>query len=323
MKKKIKGVFLMARRKTGSLYHQTKRELKKLDCIGQSKHQAKKIYRAECKARGEIWNPAKARGIHSIATMRGYEQTAKEFTTWMKVHHPAVKNINQIEREHMKSYLLHRQERGLSAWTTSKDMAALNKIFDANLTKREVGLRERSYHDTTRSRAERTHDNEVNRANYQAQIDIASAFGLRRESICGGQYQLKDVSIYKLASDDKLYAAVIEKGGRYRVAPCLRSHQKHLETRYPQIGVKDSHMEKESFKTAYMASENVLFNKYPHRIDNHELRHQYARELYEELVEQKGHDDANYRGYDKKILEYVSEALGHSRPSVVVEYYLR
>lgn len=111
----------------------------------------------------------------------------------------------------MKSYLLHRQEQGLSAWTTSKDMPALNKIFDTNLTKREIGLRERSYNDTTRLRVENMHDNEVNRANYQAQIDIASAFGLRRESICGGHYQLKDVSIYKLASDDKLYAAVIEK----------------------------------------------------------------------------------------------------------------
>ena len=316
-------MYLMARRKTGSLYHQAKRELKKLDCIGQSKHEAKEIYRAECEARGEKWNPAKAKGIHSIATMRAYEQTAKEFTTWVKANHPAVKNINQIEPEHMKSYLLHRQEQGLSAWTTSKDMAALNKIFDTNLTKREIGLRERSYNDTTRSRAERMHDNEVNRANYQAQIDIASAFGLRRESICGGQYQLKDVSIYKLASDDKLYAAVIEKGGRYRVAPCLKNHQKHLETRYPQIEVKDKHMDKEGFKAIYKASENVLFEKYPHRIDNHELRHQYARELYQELVERKGYADANYRGYDEQILRVVSKALGHSRPSVVVEHYLR
>ena len=313
----------MARRKSGSLYHQAKRELQKLDRIGQSKHEAKKEYRAECEARGEVWNPAQAKGIHSLATMRAYEQTAREFTAWVKTNHPDVKKLEQVEREHMRSYLLHRQEQGLSAWTTSKDMAALNKIFDAGLTKNEVGLRERSYRDTTRSRVERTHDNEINRANYQAQIDVASAFGLRRESICGGQYQLKDVSLYKHADDGRVYAAVIEKGGRYRVAPCLASHQQRIEAQYPQIEVRDDHMSKDAFKTAYTASGEVLFDRYPHRIDNHELRHQYARELYNELVEQKGHDDANYRGFDKQILRDVSEALGHSRISVVVEHYLR
>lgn len=313
----------MARRKSGSLYHQMKRELQKLDRIGQSKHEAKQAYRVECEAKGERWNPAQAKGIHSIATMTAYEQTSREFSTWLKESHPEVRKTNQVEREHMKSYLLYRQEQGLSAWTTSKDMAALNKIFDAGLTKQEIGLRERSYHDTTRSRVERTHDSEINRSNYQKQIDFASAFGLRRESIVGGSYQVKDLSLYKNENDGKLYTAVIEKGGRYRVAPCLESHQKLIEAQYPQIEVRDEHMSKEAFKTAYMASDGVLFDKYPHRIDNHELRHQYARELYSELVEQKGQDDANYRGYDKQILREVSEALGHGRLSVVVEHYLR
>lgn len=321
--KKKKGVYYMARRKSGSLFHQAKRELQKLDCIGQSKHEAKKVYRAECEARGETWNPAKAKGIHSIKTMKAYEQTAKEFTAWMKANHSEIKNIEQIDRGHLKDYLQHRQERGVSAWTISKDMSALNKTFNTNLTKREVGLRERSYQDTTRSRVERTHDNEINRANYQQQINFASAFGLRRESIVGGQYQVKDASLYKIAGDGKLYVAAIEKGGRYRVAPCLESHQKSIETQYPQIEVRDVHMTKDDFKEAYRASENVLFDRYPHRIDNHELRHQYARELYNELADQKGHVDANYRGYDKQILRDISEALGHSRLSVVVEYYLR
>lgn len=82
-------------------------------------------------------------------------------------------------------------------------------------------------------------------------------------------------------------------------------------------------MDEKGFKAIYKTSENVLFERYPHRIDNHELRHQYARELYQELVERKGYADANYWGYDEQILRVVNKTLGYSRPSVVVEHYLR
>ena len=311
----------MSRRKAGSLLHQMKRELQKLDCIGQSKHEAKKLYRAECESQGIKWNPAQANGIHSIATMRAYEQTSREFATWMKEKHPEVRKVSQIEREHLKSYLQDRQSQGLSAWSVSKDMSALNKIFNEGLTKKEVGLQERSYKNSTRSRVERHHDKEINRANYKEQIEFASAFGLRRESILGGQYQVKDSSLYKL--DGKLYVGVIEKGGRYRNAPCLESHQKLIEAQIPNIEVRDSHMTKDEFKQAYEASGEVLFDRYPKRIDNHELRHQYARELYNDLVNANGHENIDYRGYDKQILQEVSHALGHNRLDVVVESYLR
>ncbi|MBT2695430.1 site-specific integrase [Bacillus sp. ISL-55] len=313
----------MSRRKQGSLFHQINKHMNQnLNRIGQSKHEAKRHYRQECEKRSIQWNPAKAPGIHSIKTMEAYKQTAQEFSHWMKKHYPEVKNIQDVERQHTKMYLEERQERGKSPWTVSKDMSAFNKIFNHNLTKQECGLQLRSYRDAERSRVNREHDRKYNPENYRQQIDFAKAFGVRRESIYRGNYQVKDVSLYRY--DGKIYVSVIEKGGRYREAPCLDRMQATIEQHFPHIPERDP-LTKEQFQDLYNNSQTYLFDNYTNKIDNHAFRHEYARNLYEELQEQAPpeRDITLYRGYDREILQEVSEALGHSRVSVVVEHYLR
>lgn len=63
------------------------------------------------------------------------------------------------------------------------------------------------------------------------------------------------------------------------------------------------------------------------KIDNHAFRAQFARERYEELVQQKQEQGReimrDYRGFDKECLGQVSLDLGHNRLSVVVEHYMR
>lgn len=325
----------MGRRKEGSIFHQINKHINKdLNFIGHSKHEAKQYYRQECEARGIQWNPAKAPGIYSVKTMEAYKQTAQEFSHWMKQHHPEVRTFQQIERHHTKMYLEERQERGLSPWTVSKDMSAFNKIFNHNLTKAECGLDLRSYKDAHRSREERDHDRKYNPENYRQQIDFANAFGVRRESIINGQYQVKDISLFR--HNDRLHCSVIEKGGRYREAPCLKEMQPTIERHFPHIPERELtplnqealQIAKEQFQTLYQTSETYLFDRYTNKIDNHAFRHEYARNLYQELLNQRDHADPErditlYRGYDREILQEVSEALGHSRLSVVVEHYLR
>ena len=62
-------------------------------------------------------------------------------------------------------------------------------------------------------------------------------------------------------------------------------------------------------------------------LDNHAFRAQYARDRYEELVQQKLEQGKeilrDYRGFDKECLRQVSLDLGHNRLSVVVEHYVR
>lgn len=326
MKEKTKKV------KLGSLKYQLTNRFKELNKIGQSKHQAKQEYRAYCESQGIKWNPAKAEGIFSLQTMNSYRQSAMEFVEWIRETHPEIKELGQITEEHSVEYLQNRQKQGISAYSVSKDMSALNKVLGLSVSKKQANLDQRSYKNVTRSRIEREHDLKYNPKNYEKQIEFAKAFGCRRQSIFGGNYQVKDVSLFK--RDGQVYVSLIEKGGRYREAPCLVARQKEIERLFPDIqeresmifdrqGKRDLQQEKREFIKKYEQSENKLFGSYTAKIDNHAFRGEYARELYRELELKQENLNINYRGYDENVLRDVSEALGHSRLVIVVEHYLR
>lgn len=291
--------------------------------IGESKHEAKKEYRQYCEDNGKSWNPAYAPGIFSTDTADAYRQTINEFSSWLKDSRPDVwgsKDLERIDKDVAYEYLSFRQEQDCSAWTTSKDMAALNKVLELGLNKKEGKLKFRRKKDVTRSRTKKAHDSKVNLKNYKGQVLISSAFGCRRESIKGGHYQIKDISIFE--KDNRLYVSLIEKGGRYRESPCLKSLEDDvrvfLNSQGVEIASRDC-MDKNGFLSFYRSSENYLFDRYPNRIDNHSFRHKYAKEYYKELS--KGRVlNANYKGFDKELLERVSKALGHNRIEVTMIY---
>ncbi len=54
----------------------------------------------------------------------------------MKSNHKEIKDISTVKQEHVLEYIEHRQDNGLSGHTISKDMAALNKLFDLSITKK-------------------------------------------------------------------------------------------------------------------------------------------------------------------------------------------
>lgn len=316
---------MLSKRKLGSFKYQISERLKELNRIGESKHEAKKSYRQACERAGIPWNPAQADGIFSIDTMQSYRQTALEFTDWLRDNHPESKDLMSIPRVQAIEYLQYRQNEGKSAWTVTKDMSALNKICNYNITKDEAALHTRRTQDIQRSRVEREHDGQYNPQNYERQITFARAFGARRESILGGAYQVRSVSIFRW--EGQLRVSLIEKGGRYREAPCLRSMQAKIEQMFPDIQEREP-MTKSEFKSLYESAHDqpFLFSDYTTKIDNHAFRAEYAMQLYSELVGQRGPryvPRKKRRGYDVDILKDVSEALGHSRLDVVLDSYLR
>jgi hypothetical protein len=324
-------VLNVGRQKHGSLIFQLTQHLKSLQRFGQSKHSAKADYRRQQEAKGKKWNPAFASGIFSFNTYNAYKQTAVEFAGWLKESHPGIKIMNQITKEHAIQYLQMRQTDGKSAYTTSKDMSALNKAFNFNLNKREAGLNNRSYKNVARSRAVRPHDKKFNPRNYTNQITFAKAFGCRRESILGGQYQVKLCSLWRDPKGN-IFVSLIEKGGKFRNAPVLQAYKKDIEKMVPHMTVRTQYnslaMEAFHFKELYRTSgQECLFSRYTEKIDNHAFRAQYARDRYEELVRQKREQGEevlnNYRGFDCDCLRQVSLDLGHSRINVVVEHYMR
>ncbi len=290
--------------------------MQQLNCIGESRHQAKHEYKQYCQDNGVAYNPTKTIGIHSYNTYETYKQTSKEFASWIKRTHPEVRNIDRVTKNMCVEYLKSRQET-CSAYTVSKDMAALNKLFRTDINKSEAGLTQRSYKNITRSRNDCTHDKSVNLDKYSDQITVAKAFGIRRESFVDGQFALKDVSIYQ--EKGQVYCSVVEKGGRYRNAPCLDEYKEIVKEKF-NICERET-LTVDKFKELYSESNNKLFSEYSNKIDNHAYRAEYATNLYKQLANPASSD--LYRGYDKPAIQEVSKALGHNRLSVVVEHYLR
>jgi len=323
-------------RNRSNLKMQLHEQIDNLLKIGKSKHAAKKEYREYCLKNNIKINPAKAFGIHSIKTAEAYRQTANNFGEWLKSNHSEIKYLEEITSEIAYEYLKQRENQGNSAWTVSKDMSAINKCLDLGLNKKDGDLAERSYKNITRSRLfDREYKKHCNEDNYEDQILIAKAFGVRRESIHGGKYQVKDTSLYK--KDGDVFIRVIEKGGRYRESVCVNTYKQEVLLTFD---VEEGEpMSKEEFIDNYNNSGNVLFDKYTRNIDNHSFRSEYAYELYNQLnndlyyelyykqtkngIEPEVEPREKYRGYDKEIVLKVSSELGHNRPSIVVEHYLR
>lgn len=310
-------------RKHKNVKIQLNKRLNSLLRIGESKHQAKQEYKQYCQDNNIKWNPAKTVGIHSIGTAEAYRQTINEFGDWLKTNHKEIRNLEQIDNKISYEYLKYKESQGNSAWSVSKDMSALNKCLNLGLNKAEGQLQERSYKNVSRSREERQHDQKYNAQNYKDQILLARAFGVRRETILGGQYQAKDISLYK--NNDNVFIRVVEKGGRYRETQCLQQHKEEV---LKTFNVKEGEsLSKQEFQALYETSTNHLFSEYTTKIDNHAFRSEYATLRYQELLENKQNEGEtilnDYRGYDKELILKVSQELGHNRPSVVVEHYLR
>ena len=289
-------------RNNKSLAHQLHERMNSMIRFGESKHQAKKEYRAWAEENNKKWNPAKATGIFSYGTYENYKQVSIKFKEWLDTAHPEIKKINEIKEEHVGEYLKMRVNADMSAYTIGKDMAALNKILGYEIKRKDFDLPGRSCKDVTRSRLDREHDKKVNYSNYRAQIDVARATGLRRASML----RLTPERFLRDARGTVAGIWLKEKGGKVRIAPILDS----LRERVTEI--VDSRIGQEK-----------LFERYPNRIDNHSFRREYALERYNELVSKKEPDQLElYRGYDKETILKVSEELGHNRLDVIVEHYL-
>lgn len=290
--------------------------------FGQSKHEAKQRAKEQYqKEHGNLkgYNPSKVDGIYSVKTMETYRKVAEEYSKWCAKEN--INNATKLTREHAERYLKERNAEGKSAWTISRDMAALNKIFGYDMNKKDLGLKERRLEDIKRSREECKHDQYNQSSKYQEQIDFARGCGCRRQSIT--QITPKDLV---WANNRVVAVHLIEKGGRERTAPVLNE----MKDRLTEIALNH-------------AGEDKLFKEYGEKIDNHSFRAEYASNLLhqlerereqgqqlcqgdfeiEKLCNLRGNDisDEPYRGHDRDICGMVSGALGHNRLDIVFTNY--
>lgn len=332
------------REKRGSLKYQMTQALNNQKKFGTSRHEGKQAYKDKCIAENKPVKNIKSESVHSKGTTDVYRNYIVKFHDYVKEHHEEVKNMEDITKEHCYEYLKSLEDRGLSPNTVSTAQSSLNRIFDYDLNKREGDLQSRDYTQNTRSQVAREHDTRYNLDNYKTEVTIAQAFGLRRESLDNGEFKLKEsFSIYQ-NENGELRACVIEKGGKYREAPCLKDREQDvrdvLNDNIPMYETNESnHMAftKESFIQAYNECESdYVSTSYTTLIDNHAFRKEYAKNYYQEVLERK-HDytpglnpaKIKYGMYDKQFdkeaLSHVSVALGHGegRFSTTVNNYVR
>lgn len=272
--------------------HQRMQDLR---CFGESRHLAKMDYRENIDANSH----GKTLGIHAYSSYASYKQTAIEFARWVKTVH-GVKHIEDVRSRHTAEYLKYRNEQGYSAPTISKDMSALNKIFNHDHCKSELGLPNRSVKEITRSRVDREHDTKYNPENYKDQIAIAQATGCRRETMLR-----IEASHFKIEGDRAVAVDLKEKGGRERMTAILEDRQKEIAK---IVEARDTG--------------GKLFDKYTKKIDNHAFRAEYAQNRYKELLTGR-EDRQDYRGYDREAVAQVSLDLGHNRLDVAIDHYIR
>ena len=270
-----------------------------MNCIGESRHQAKE----EAKENLGYKNN-KTVGIHSYKTYDTYKSSCKQFVTWTKENNKGIRNLEDVKEEHIKEYIKDRADSGKSAYTYSKDLAALNKVFGTNLTKQDCEVERRSYKEITNNREFKEHHNHINYNNYKNEIDMLRATGMRRESltkITPSAFNYKeDGTPYQVRlKDERAYGGLnlSEKGGRDRIVNI--PHQ--LQDRVREIV--------EEHRANGNLDNKPIFDHVPSRLGTHRFRQEFAETTYKNYLEEHG-ESSDYRGYDKEAIQYTTQTIG-------------
>src|SRR5699024_5863555 len=171
--------------------------------MGKNKHEAK-----------QQAPDGKPEGIFSKTTYDNYKHVTLQTFAWLKAYDRDIQDNDDALSHDSIDYLQKTRNEATNQNALRRDLGAVNKLFNTTITKKEAHLARRSYKKITRSRSEKAYNKNYNPKNYEKQIVVAKAFGLRRKSFVTGDYRLKEGSIYQ--HNNTVYAAVVEKGGKFR-----------------------------------------------------------------------------------------------------------
>lgn len=307
-------------RKT-SFKEQMFRALNALNCFGQSKYQAKQ----ESYRNG---NKGKVKGIYSKKTMSDYKKVAEQFQSWSKTKGYNFKSLADVSDNHILQYLKERQNTGKSAWTISRDLSALNKIFSRELSKKGTGLKSRKNSDIKNNRGfGNNYRPSIYKKNKEL-TDFLSATGIRRQSIT----VVSPADAIRDGQGVVIGFSVVEKGGKPRNCYVIKSKQNDITS------FVDKHQSKSGNKP--------FWSKADKNLNTHWYRAEYAKALYSDLVSAQNNKQDYFngyrdffvnssrlelttkrhkqtvKGYDVECLGVVSQCLGHNRIDVVYSNYL-
>lgn len=247
--------------------------------------------------------------IYSYGTLDAYLQQCCDFVKFAKSEHGA-KSLEDC-RPHVNEFLQRSIDSGKSNYTIKLQASALAKLYDCS-SDQFIGTPARHREDITRSRGEAVRDAHFSEVRNKALVDFCCSTGLRRHELaaltgdCLRQDSQGNYQIYVRSG----------KGGRSRQAPVM--------------GTKDQL--KNVVQLCTQAGQGKVFSKVHNGADIHHYRAIYAERVYTSqarpVTTLQGSERYYCRGtmkgtiYDRAALRATSQALGHSRVSVVASHYL-
>lgn len=277
--------------------------MQKLKVIGESRYQAKLEYK---KMMGGSHQNNTTVGIHSYNSYKAYKQTSEQFVKWLKENNKGVRNIEDITREHIIEYVKEKEQKGYSASSYSKDLAALNKLFMSNtsentmkVSKKECGVANKSFDSIKNNRELKKHHKNINLDNYKNEQLVGKATGMRRESYT----KVKTTDFNRDILGQVISVELKEKNGKCRTAHVLKEYREELTKFIDSLD-----------------TDKAIFDKVPNRFPCHRFRQKYARALYNEYIQENGLGKKGYKGFDNASILNVSRNLGHNRDYVVKHY---
>lgn len=296
------------------LHQQIKITLADKERFGESKYDAKRDGSAKD-------------GIYSYSTAHIYNRECQKFAHYVAEHSPQGRYTSlEDAKSYAKDYIERENaDMSKSAYTVKLERSALAKLY--GIDSRELGqVRERAREDITRSRErtvisektgkviknQSTRSGRFSEKNHPDEVKWARGTGMRRsemEQVRGDQlHQRADGSFYFKMDGTQC------KGGREREIP-VRGDVERIK------------------ELCNKAGHDRVFDEVPAHMDVHHYRSEYANILYRELARERDaipksdryccRNDLKGIWYDKAAMREVSEALGHSRISVIAEHYLR
>lgn len=301
----------MSHKNKKCLREQAREQLDKMQCLGRSKYDDKRAaadewerLKPEGVSKQQYINDALRPHIYSIQTYGNYAKHLNYFWEWCEQNYNC-KTLKQC-RVHADEWVQSRIDAGLSPYTLKLEVAALSKIYQEPAEHfPETPSRKRG--DIKRSRGYAQRDSGFSLEHHAEIIAFCRSTGLRRgelTALTGSQL---------IEREDGYYIGVKGKGGRYREAPIIGANAAAVVARMQAAG------------------DDRVWESVPSHMDVHEYRSEYATAIYmaykRDVIPKADRyicrKDRKGEVLDKVAMLAASEALGHSRISVVAGHYIR
>ena len=298
----------------GSVSNQVHQVFSSIIAYGESKHEAK----AEARSDGASnWHDiGKSLDIYSYATADAYRDVATQAFSYIKEEY-GVKDITQIEGQHIEAFLQEKIEQGIAYSTFQQYAAALEKLEVAleKYTGQEYSFSQDIAEARQEAQATLEHS-DVHRAYDNPKELLENIDKQDFKTIATAQYEsgARIHELNHLKAEQFKENNVVEvqgKGGKIRELQLTQSTYNALKSL-----VESQNNNKLIFDTNAYRNElkNAAERTGQEYNGSHGLRWNYAQEKFQELQE-KG------LSYEQALKE-VSEALGHERADIT-EHYLK